>query len=83
MENTACEGMARLQNLKVDFYEFDEKNLRLVGRKTGRTITFGDKVKVKVIGTDLEKRTIDLELILPPGKYGNTLIKQPSRGRRR
>lgn len=61
--STSCEGMVRLGDLKDDFYELDKANYRIVGKRTGRVINFGDTVKVSVKGTDLERRSMDLELI--------------------
>jgi ribonuclease R len=58
---TKCEGMVRLQDIKDDYYEFDEKNMRLIGTKNKKMITLGDKVMVKVVNTDINRRTIDLE----------------------
>jgi len=58
---TKCEGMVRLQELRDDYYEFDEKNMRLIGSRNKKMITLGDKVKVRVLNTDIDRRTIDLE----------------------
>lgn len=58
---TKCEGMIRLQELKDDYYEFDEKNMRLIGAKNKKMITLGDQVNVRVVNTDIDRRTIDLE----------------------
>ncbi|EMR03001.1 ribonuclease R [Cesiribacter andamanensis] len=60
---TRCEGMARLADLKDDYYEYDDQNYRIVGKSNKKMITLGDKVKVKVSNTDIDRRTIDLELI--------------------
>ncbi|MBT1685336.1 ribonuclease R [Dawidia soli] len=57
---TKCEGMIRLADLSDDFYEFDERSYRVIGRKTRKIYTLGDKVKVKVKKTDIDKRLIDL-----------------------
>ncbi|MFC2186486.1 ribonuclease R [Fulvivirgaceae bacterium LMO-SS25] len=63
MIETKCEGMVRVSEMKDDFYEFDEKNYRLVGRKGKKIITLGDQVMVRVINTDIDRRTIDLEFV--------------------
>jgi len=63
MNETRCEGMVRMSDMNSDFFELDEKNYRLVGKKTGKTFTLGDTVHVKVKNTSLEKRTIDLSLV--------------------
>lgn len=57
---TKCEGMIRLSDMTDDFYEFDEKNYRLVGRRKRKVFTLGDKVNVRVKKTDIDKRLIDL-----------------------
>ncbi|HTF16594.1 MAG TPA: ribonuclease R [Chryseolinea sp.] len=57
---TKCEGMVRLSDMTDDFYEFDEKNYRIAGRKTRKAYTLGDKVQVRVKKTDIDKRIIDL-----------------------
>lgn len=57
---TKCEGMVRMADLNDDFYEFDEQNYRVVGRRNKRMFTLGDDVKVSVKATDIDRRTIDL-----------------------
>jgi ribonuclease R len=61
--STSCEGMVRLADLNDDFYELDKANYRVVGKRSGKVINFGDAVKVVVKGTDLERRSMDLELV--------------------
>ena len=58
---TKCEGMIRVQDMEDDFYDFDQKNMRLIGSRTKKMITLGDKVVVRVVNTDIDRRTIDLE----------------------
>ena len=60
---TKCEGMVRLADMEDDFYEVDMDNYRIVGKKNKRMITLGDTVQVIVKSTNLERRTIDLELV--------------------
>ncbi|HAS43977.1 MAG TPA: ribonuclease R [Microscillaceae bacterium] len=60
LEETKCEGMIRMSDLVDDFYQLDEENYRVVGKKTKNVITFGDTMKVRVKSTDLERRTMDL-----------------------
>jgi ribonuclease R len=60
IEETKCEGMIRMSDLVDDFYQLDEENYRIVGKRTKNVITFGDTIKVRIKATDLEKRTMDL-----------------------
>ena len=58
LENTV-EGMVPLNEIDDDFYEYEEENLRVVGRRTGKIYMLGDEVRVRVIRTDIQARTID------------------------
>ena len=60
---TKCEGMVRMSDMTDDFYEFDEKNYRITGRKTRQVYTLGDKINVRVKKTDIDKRLIDLVVV--------------------
>jgi ribonuclease R len=57
---TKCEGMIRMADMTDDFYEFDEKRYRIVGRKTKKVFTLGDRLQVRVKKTDIDRRLIDL-----------------------
>ncbi|MBS0000908.1 MAG: ribonuclease R [Cyclobacteriaceae bacterium] len=59
---TKVEGMIRMSELGDDYYEFDEKNMRVVGRYNKRMYTLGDKIKIKVLRADVDRRIIDLSL---------------------
>jgi ribonuclease R len=59
---TKCEGMIRMVDMSDDYYEFDEKNYCIVGRRNKKIYTLGDPVRVKVKNTDVDKRLIDLVL---------------------
>lgn len=80
---TGCEGMVRLADLNDDYYDYDPDNYRITGQRNGRIIGFGDAVKVSIKATDLEKRSMDLDLIEAGGKsFLNTSGgKKFSRGR--
>ncbi len=58
-----CEGMVRLRDIKGDHYEFDQDSYSIVGQKSGRKITLGDEVYVKVKEADLVKKHLDFTLI--------------------
>lgn len=62
LENTV-EGMVPLNEIDDDFYEYEEENLRVVGRRTGKIYMLGDEVRVRVIRTDIQARTIDFMFV--------------------
>ena len=66
---TKCEGMVRMVDLKDDYYEFDEKNYRVIGRKNKKMYELGGKVLVAVKNTDIDRRTIDLEFVDEKDKF--------------
>lgn len=59
---TKCEGMARLADMKDDFYEFDERNFRIIGRRRKKIYRLGDKINVRIKKTDIDRRLIDLSI---------------------
>jgi ribonuclease R len=63
MVENKCEGMVRVSTMSDDYYEFDEDNYRIIGKRNKKTITLGDDVIVKVTGTDIDRRTIDLAFL--------------------
>ncbi len=62
-EETKCEGMVRVSDLKKDYYIFEKKYMRLVGKRTHKKYALGDYVKFKVVKADINKKTIDYTLI--------------------
>jgi len=58
-----CEGMVRLSSLKDDFYEFDEDQRAIIGKRYKKRYRIGDGVRVQVKKTDPVKRQIDLVLV--------------------
>ncbi len=57
------EGLVRTDYLTPDdFYEFDEVGCRLSGRRTGRTFSLGDRVKVEVLQVSVARRRIEMRL---------------------
>ena len=58
-----CEGMIPMHCLDDDYYEFDEKNYCLVGRRHRYKYSLGDTVRIKVSRADLEKKQLDFDLV--------------------
>jgi ribonuclease R len=60
---TKAEGMVRIRDLADDYYEFDKKNYRLVGTKTKKTYSLGDKIRAKLTAADLDRKTLDFVIV--------------------
>ena len=58
-----CEGLVPVRDLADDYYDFDEKNYCLVGRRRGVRYRLGDNVKVKVARANLERKQLDFLLV--------------------
>ena len=54
-----CEGMIPIRELDDDFYELDEKNYRLVGRRKKREYRLGQPVSIQVARTNLDRKQLD------------------------
>ncbi|AVK61994.1 ribonuclease R [Lactobacillus sp. CBA3605] len=64
LENTV-EGLVHISVMDDDYYEYVEKQLALVGRKTKRTFRIGQPVKVQLMRVDKDQREVDFKLLNP------------------
>ena len=62
IDENHCEGMVPMRDLDDDYYEFDERNYCLVGRRHHHKYQLGDPVRIKVARANLEKRQLDFAL---------------------
>ena len=62
IKENKCEGMIPIRELDDDFYELDEKNYRLVGRRTKREYRLGQELPITVVRTNLERKQLDFAL---------------------
>ncbi len=63
VNETHCEGMISVHDLDDDFYEFDEKNYMIRGRRRGKKYQLGDPVTIQVARADLIKKQLDFVLV--------------------
>ena len=63
LNDNLCEGLVPMRDLADDFYDFDEKNHCLVGRRHNHRYRLGDNVDIKVARADLEKKQLDFVLL--------------------
>lgn len=73
LDENMCEGLVPVRDLADDFYEYDEKNYCLIGRKHHNRYTLGDKVKVQVARADLDRKQLDFALISDDGNPNKPL----------
>ncbi len=63
IDENKCEGLIPIRDLDDDFYEIDEKNYALVGRRTHRVYRLGDPVRIVIANANLEKKQLDFALV--------------------
>lgn len=61
LDNTV-EGLVRVEDIKGDYFVYNQDLLALLGKRSKKKYAFGDKVKVKVVSADKDKSTIDFEI---------------------
>lgn len=62
LTESKCEGLVPIRDLGDDYYEFDEKNYCLRGRRNHNVYQLGDELNVRVARANLEKKQLDFEL---------------------
>ena len=73
LDENMCEGLVPIRDLADDYYDLDEKNYCLIGRRHGVRYTLGDRVKVQVARADLERKQLDFALIDDKGNPNKPL----------
>lgn len=82
LDENLCEGLVPVRDLADDYYDYDEKNYCLTGRKTHRKYTLGDRVKVQVARADLDKKQLDFALLSDDGNPNKPLpLQKKNHGR--
>ena len=81
-----CEGLVSVIGLSdYDDFRHVETDYSLVGRRTGKAFRMGDKVMIKVVAANLEKRQLDYEWVMhvkgENEKEGIAKIKKPRNGK--
>ena len=59
IDENHCEGMILIRDLKDDYYEFDERNFCLIGRRRHNKYQLGDAIRIKVARANLDKKQLD------------------------
>ncbi len=77
LNDNLCEGLVPMRDLADDYYDFDEKNHCLIGRRNNHRYRLGDNVDIKVARADLEKKQLDFILL---DNKGNALRREDDMG---
>ena len=63
------DGLVHISTLGNDYYQFDAARQTLIGENFRRVYRLGDKVRVKVMGVNLDDRKIDFMLLEEPMRF--------------
>ena len=63
INDNKCEGLVPVRDLADDFYDLDEKNYCLVGRRHNNRYRLGDNIKVKVARANLDRKQLDFAIV--------------------
>ena len=60
------EGLVRLQDMKDDFYNFNEDTMTIIGRNRKQVYRMGDPIKIKVKAANKDEGTVDFIIAIKP-----------------
>lgn len=63
LDETHCEGMISLRDMDDDFFEYDERNFLVRGRRRGKVYQLGDPLTIQVARADLIKKQLDFVIV--------------------
>jgi ribonuclease R len=63
LDDNKCEGLVPVRDLDNDYYDFDERNYCLVGRRSNTRYRLGDKIRVQIARANLERKQLDFALV--------------------
>ena len=73
IDENHCEGLVPMRDLDDDYYDFDERNYCLVGRRRHHVYQLGDPIRIRVAAANVEKRQLDFTIEPTESKKGKTL----------
>lgn len=62
IDENHCEGLVPMRDLNDDYYDFDERNFCLVGRRYGNKYQLGDPIRIKVAQANIERKQLDFTI---------------------
>ena len=63
IDDNHCEGMVPMRDLDDDYYDFDERNFCLMGRRRHHRYQLGDPIRIRVAAANVEKKQLDFVIV--------------------
>jgi ribonuclease R len=73
IDDPFVEGLVRFDSL-AEWMEFDPERMKIYGGDSGRVVSLGDHLRVRVVDASPARRQIDLELL----EWGESLVPAPN-----
>ncbi|MER2262665.1 MAG: ribonuclease R [Psychrobacillus sp.] len=70
------EGLVHVTNMTDDYYRFDDRQMMMIGERSGKQFRIGDEVTVKVSGVKPEEAAIDFEVVGMKKAFGRSTRKE-------
>lgn len=58
-QTTHADGMIRVHDVGDDYFEYDEKNYQLLGKRTRKSYRLGDPIRVKLMAARIAEKELD------------------------
>lgn len=62
------EGLVHVSYMTDDYYRYDERNLAMIGERTGNVFRIGDEITIRVVKVNTEEHSIDFEIVGMKGR---------------
>lgn len=69
------EGLVHVSYMTDDYYRFEERQMAMIGERTGNVFRIGDEITVRVINVNKDERSIDFEIV---GMKGTPRRERPA-----
>ncbi|MGX4668856.1 ribonuclease R [Cerasibacillus sp. JNUCC 74] len=74
LENT-IEGLIHVSYLTDDYYHYDQRSQAMIGERTAKMYRIGQEVQVKVVGVNIDERTVDFAIVYDEHSENKQVIK--------
>lgn len=85
IDENHCEGLVPMRDLDDDYYDFDEDNYCLIGRRRHHKYQLGDPIRIQVANANLDRKQLDFTLADSPARNTkqNSLAKDRKKSKRK
>ena len=83
LSETMIEGMVSVREMKDDYYYFDDEEYSMVGKSSHKRYTLGDKVRIKVLRANMERKQLDFSMVTEDADFVVLRNEKPKKSHRK